>query len=291
MSPELAAQVITEELGQPPELAFARWDPRPIAAASIGQVHRAVTLDGRAVAVKVQYPGVAGTIAADLRNVALLRRMLRIAAPAQDVDALLSELRDRIGEELDYRREAASQRLLADYYDGHPTIHIPGIISELSTRRLLTSELSSGVRFAELATWPQHERDLAAETIYRFVFRSLYEVRAFNGDPHPGNYLFHRGGRVTFLDFGLVRRFSPGELQPLMRMARTICVEHDPEAFRASLEHARAQHVTGHLAVFYDTIREPGPLTITTTTPPRSCAVSSTCAARSPTTSVSRGPT
>ncbi len=128
MSPRLAAAVVEEELGAPPERAFARWDPRPIAAASIGQVHRAVTLDGRAVAVKVQYPGIAETIAADLRNVALLRRMLRIAAPAQDVDALLNELRDRVAEELDYRREAASQRLLAAYYDGHPTIHIPAII-------------------------------------------------------------------------------------------------------------------------------------------------------------------
>jgi predicted unusual protein kinase regulating ubiquinone biosynthesis (AarF/ABC1/UbiB family) len=131
---------------------------------------------------------------------------------------------------------------------------------------------SGGARFAELATWPQHERDLAAETIYRFVFRSLYEVRAFNGDPHPGNYLFHRGGRVPFLDFGLVRHFSPAELQPLMQMARTICVEHDPEAFRASLEDAgflrpgaplRTQEIVEHLAVFYDTIREPGRLTIT----------------------------
>jgi predicted unusual protein kinase regulating ubiquinone biosynthesis (AarF/ABC1/UbiB family) len=272
MSPELAAAVVEEELGAPPERAFARWDPRPIAAASIGQVHRAVTLDGRAVAVKVQYPGIAETIAADLGNVALLRRMLRIAAPAQDVDALLGELRDRIGEELDYRREAASQRLLAAYYDGHPTIYIPGIVSELSTRRLITSELSSGARFAELATWPQHERDLAAETIYRFVFRSLYEARAFNGDPHPGNYLFHRGGKVTFLDFGLVRHFTPAELQPLMQMARTICVEHDPEAFRATLENAgflragaplSTEEIVEHLAVFYDTIREPGPLTIT----------------------------
>jgi predicted unusual protein kinase regulating ubiquinone biosynthesis (AarF/ABC1/UbiB family) len=183
MSPQLAAAAVEEELGVPPERAFARWDPRPIAAASIGQVHRAVTLDGRAVAVKVQYPGIAETIAADLRNVALLRRMLRIAAPAQDVDALLSELSERIGEELDYRREAANQRLLAGYYDGHPTIRIPGVVSELSTSRLLTSELSTGVRFAEVATWPQHERDLAAETIYRFVFRSLYDVRAFTRPP------------------------------------------------------------------------------------------------------------
>src|ERR1700691_317485 len=225
MSPQLGAAFVEEDLAAPPEHAFAGWDPQPIAAASIGQVHRAVSRDGRAVAVKVQYPGIAETIAADLRNVALLRRMLRIAAPAQDTGALLTELRDRISEELDYRREAASQDLLAGYYDGHPTIDIPRVVSELSTRRLLTSELSSGVRFAELATWSQHERDLAAETIYRFVLRSLYDVRAFNGDPHPGNYLFQRGGRVPFLDFGLVRRFSPAELQPLMQMARTICVE------------------------------------------------------------------
>jgi predicted unusual protein kinase regulating ubiquinone biosynthesis (AarF/ABC1/UbiB family) len=272
MSGELAAHVVRQELGLPPERAFARWDPLPIAAASIGQVHRAVTLDGRAVAVKVQYPGIAETIAADLRNVALLRRMLRITAPAQDVDALLTELRDRVVEELDYRREAANQRLLAAYYEGHPTIYVPGIISELSTRRMVTSELSGGARFAELASWPQEERDLAAETIYRFVFRSLYEVRAFNGDPHPGNYLFHRGGRVTFLDFGLVKHFTPAELQPLLQMARNVCVEHDPEAFRRSLENTgflrpgaplSTQAIVEHLAVFYDTIREPGPLTIT----------------------------
>jgi predicted unusual protein kinase regulating ubiquinone biosynthesis (AarF/ABC1/UbiB family) len=272
MSPQLAAGVVQEELGAPPEQAFARWDPQPIAAASIGQVHRAVTLDGRAVAVKVQYPGIAETIAADLRNVALLRTMLRITAPAQDADALIAELRDRVLEELDYRREASNQQRMAAYYDGHPTIHVPRIIGALSTRRVITSELSSGARFAELAGWSQEERDLAAETIYRFVFRSLYELRAFNGDPHPGNYLFHGGGRVTFLDFGLVKNFTPAELQPLMQMNRRLCVEHDPGAFRRSLESAgflrphaplSTDAIIEHLAVFYDTIREPVPLTIT----------------------------
>ena len=272
MRPELVATVVAEELGGPPERAFARWDPEPIAAASIGQVHRAVTLDGRAVAVKVQYPGIADMMAADLRNVALLRRILRITAPAQDVDALLTELRDRVLEELDYRREAANQQRFAAYYRGHPTIHVPAIVSKLSTRRVLTTELSDGARFAELASWPQRERDLAAETIYRFVFRSLYEIGAFNGDPHPGNYLFHRGGRVTFLDFGLVKHFTAAELEPLLRMNRDICIEHDPEAFRRTLESAgflrpgapfSTEAIIEHLAVFYETIREPGSLTIT----------------------------
>jgi predicted unusual protein kinase regulating ubiquinone biosynthesis (AarF/ABC1/UbiB family) len=272
MSPVLAAQVIEEDLGRPPDRAFARWDPEPIAAASIGQVHRAMTHDGRAVAVKVQYPGIAETMAADLANVSLLRRMLRVTAPSQDVDALISELRDRVLEELDYRQEAENQRLVAAYFQGHPTIHIPEIVGELSGRRVITSELSAGARFAELASWSQHERDLAAETIYRFVFRSLYEVHAFNGDPHPGNYLFHGGGRVTFLDFGLVKHFTLAELQPLMDMARKLCIDNDPEAFRAAMENAgflrpgaplSTDTIVDHLAVFYQTIRKPGRLTIT----------------------------
>ncbi len=272
MSAELAAGVVQEELGLPPGEAFARWDPEPIAAASIGQVHRAITHDGRAVAVKVQYPGIAETIAADLGNVALLRRMLRITAPAQDVDALLEELRDRVLEELDYRREAENQRLVAAYYDGHPTIMVPKIVDELSTRRVVTSELADGARFAELAQWSQQERDLAAETIYRFTFRSLYDVHAFNGDPHPGNYLFHGGGRVTFLDFGLVKHFSAEELRPLVDMVRYLCVEQDPEGFRAAMVDAgflradaplSTETVVEHMAVFYDTVRQPGPRTMT----------------------------
>jgi predicted unusual protein kinase regulating ubiquinone biosynthesis (AarF/ABC1/UbiB family) len=272
MSPELAAQVVTEELGLPPERAFATWDPEPIAAASIGQVHRAITHDGRAVAVKVQYPGIAETIEADLGNVALLRRMLKITAPSQDVDALLAELRDRVTEELDYRSEARNQQMFARFYQGHPTIVVPGIIGELSTRRVVTSELADGARFAELASWPQAERDLAGETIYRFVFRSLYQAHAFNGDPHPGNYLFGGGGRVTFLDFGLVKHFTDQEMQPLAAMAKNLCVDKDPEAFRWAMEQAgflvpdapvSTSEVVEHMAVFYDTVREPGPMTMT----------------------------
>ena len=272
MSPELAAQVITEELGQPPEAIFAEWDPEPIAAASIGQVHRAITRDGRAVAVKVQYPGVAETMAADLDNVALLRRMLKITAPHQDVEALVAELRERVLEELDYRREASNQRLLAAYYDGHPTIHVPAIVDELSTRRVVTSELSDGARFAELANWSQEERDLAGETIYRFVFRSLYELHAFNGDPHPGNYLFHGGGKVTFLDFGLVKYFTAEDLRPLMDMVRTLCVSNQPEEFRAGLEEAgfiapgaplSTDDIVNDLALFYELVRESKVTTVT----------------------------
>jgi predicted unusual protein kinase regulating ubiquinone biosynthesis (AarF/ABC1/UbiB family) len=272
MSAELASGVIAEELGAPPDRLFARWDPEPIAAASIGQVHRAITTDGLAVAVKVQYPGIAEMMAADLDNVSLLRRMLRVTAPSQDVDGLVAELRERVLEELDYRREAANQQRLHRYFAGHPTISVPGIVPELSTRRVVTSELVTGTRFSDVLSWEQHERDLAGETLYRFVFRSLYEVHAFNGDPHPGNYLFHGGGKITFLDFGMVKHFTDTDLLPLMEMARTLCVDDNPARFRASLEEAgflvpgaplTDAEIIDHLAVFYQLIRESAEVTVT----------------------------
>src|SRR6202012_3714258 len=123
--------------------------------------------------------------------------------------------------ELDYVREAENQRRFAAYFDGHPTARVPKIIDELSTARVMTSELAVRRRPCEMLKWPKEEKDLAAETIYRFTFRSLYELRAFNGDPHPGNYLFEPGGQVTFLDFGMVKHFTPGELDPLSRICQT----------------------------------------------------------------------
>jgi predicted unusual protein kinase regulating ubiquinone biosynthesis (AarF/ABC1/UbiB family) len=272
MSPELAAGVIEAELGATPERIFKEWDPLPIAAASIGQVHRAITADGQAVAVKVQYPGIAETIAADLGNVALIRSLLKMAVPSQDVTALIEELRERISEELDYVREAENQRRFAAHFDGHPTARVPKIIDELSTARVLTSELAAGARFGEMLHWSQEEKDLAAETIYRFTFRSLYELRAFNGDPHPGNYLFEPGGQVTFLDFGLVKHFTPGELDPLMQMIESLCLREDPEGFRRAMEEADflqpgapipTEDVVAHMSLFYDSIRERGPRTMT----------------------------
>ena len=273
MSPELAAGVIRDELGAAPETVFKEWDAEPIAAASIGQVHRAMTADGQAVAVKVQYPGIAETISADLGNVALLRSLLKAAAPGQDVTGLIEELRERIKEELDYEREAASQAKFAEFYDGHPTIRVPKIIDGLCTKRVITSELATGARFAEMLTWPQEEKDLAAETIYRYVFRSVYEAHAFNGDPHPGNYLFERGGKVTFLDYGLVKHFTAQELAPLEHMVRTLCVEDDPEAFRRAMTEAGflapdapvpTEEIIEHMGVFYETVRRrSGPITMT----------------------------
>ena len=125
MSPALASSVIVEELGAAPERIFARWDPLPFAAASIGQVHRALTRDGSPVAVKIQYPGISRTITSDLRNVALLQRIAAAAFPGLDTRSLIDELGDRLRDEVDYVLEADNQEMFADYYDGHPVIHVP----------------------------------------------------------------------------------------------------------------------------------------------------------------------
>jgi predicted unusual protein kinase regulating ubiquinone biosynthesis (AarF/ABC1/UbiB family) len=272
MSAELAAQVIRDELGARPEELFARWDPKPIAAASIGQVHRAITRDGRAVAVKIQYPGVAEAIAADLDNTDLLARLLRLLFPSLEPQTIVTELRARLAEELDYRVEAANQMLFADYYEGHPFISVPKVLAELSSARVLTSDLVQGERLDAAASWSQHQRNLAGEAIFRFVFRSLYRMGAFNGDPHPGNYLFRKGGRVAFLDFGLIRRFDAEEQKVFEEMIDTLVLRFDPAAFRRLAERSGLlkpdapvsdQEVAEFFADFYALVLEDAPKKVT----------------------------
>ena len=243
MSGALADETIERELGAPPSKLFVEWDPVPIAAASIGQVHRAVWFDPRlgverAVAVKVQYPGVAEAIAADLSTADLLGTLLKQGFSGLDPAEMVAEIRERLVDELDYELEARNQQAFADYYRGHPFFHVPDVISPLSTARVLTSELVDGARFDELTTWSQAERDLAAESIYRFVFRSLYRFRAFNGDPHPGNYLFHGGGKVTFLDFGLVKHFTTAEMEIFEAMVTSAVIDRDLARYRRIVEDA-----------------------------------------------------
>ncbi len=147
-----------EELGQPPERLFATWDPVPMAAASIGQVHRAITKDGLAVAVKVQYPGVDEAIEADLDNAGLLLQVIAMVFPGLEPEPIVEELRVRVREELDYVQEADNQQLFARYYD-----HIPSSTSHPSSsavvQRVLTTELADGARFDELLTWSQDEQE------------------------------------------------------------------------------------------------------------------------------------
>lgn len=272
MAPELSAGVVEAELGAAPEQVFARWDEVPIAAASIGQVHRAITKDGMAVAVKVQYPGVAEAMAADLENTDLIARSLRLLFPSLEPQDMIKELRARLSEEIDYRIEAKNQSLFASRYRGHPFIHVPALREDLSTSRVLTMELAEGFRLDEVAKWSKQERNLAGECIFRFVFRSLYRMHVFNGDPHPGNYLFRPGGQVTFLDYGLVKRFTPEEVAVFEEMLRAAVLDPDPAEFRAVLERvgilARnapigTDDVFRFYGRFYEMVTEPGSREVT----------------------------
>jgi predicted unusual protein kinase regulating ubiquinone biosynthesis (AarF/ABC1/UbiB family) len=242
MAPELAREVLERELGQSTESAFAEFDFEPLAAASIGQVHLARLHDGREVAVKIQYPGVAAAIRADLKNTKLLATFLGLItglSPRKlsfDVDGVAEEIGERIIEELDYRLEVANQTEFAEIYSGHPFIHVPAVIGELCTGRVLTQELARGKSWSEALIADQDLRDSWAEAIYRFLYGSYYYFNVFNADPHPGNYLFHDDGSVSFLDFGCVKRFDPEQIEALGLVIRECLRGGVDETWRLSVE-------------------------------------------------------
>ncbi len=241
MAPELAREVLERELGCTVERAFAEFEEEPLAAASIGQVHRARLHDGRAVAVKVQYPGVGEAIRSDLQNGELLVTflgLLRGLSPRKlslDVRGVAQEIRERILEELDYRREAANQTEFAERYRGHPFIRVPVVVAELSSDRVLTQELVEGKSWADAVRCEQQLRDSWAEAIHRFTYGSYYHFCTFNADPHPGNYVFHDDGSVSFLDYGCVKRLERTEVEALDLVMRE-CLRGDVQAtWRASI--------------------------------------------------------
>jgi len=203
----LVRDTVERELGKPLERLYARFDPVPLASASIGQVHRAKLPTGEEVVVKVQYPGVADAIRADLKNAEMLQRAMKLMYPAHDPEPVIEELRGRIFEEFDYRLEAKNQEEFRALYEGHPAIRIPRVHAAYSAEKVLTSEFVAGRRFDDVCKDNPGARSGLAEIIFGFAFGSIIRFRLFNGDPHPGNYLFDHDGKVVFLDFGCVKRF------------------------------------------------------------------------------------
>ncbi|MEJ7801375.1 MAG: AarF/ABC1/UbiB kinase family protein [Ilumatobacter sp.] len=238
MAPSLAAGVVTAELGQAPERVFLDWTDMPAAAASIGQVHRAVTRDGRDVAVKVQYPGVHEAIESDLDSAELMYGMFSaMMLKGLDAKGLVDELRARMREELDYRLEAVNVLEFAEVFAGHPWVRIPNLVPEYSTAKLLTTEWVDGLSFDEfMATASHATKQRAGEVVWRFAQHAVHRHGSFNGDPHPGNYRFHHDGSVTFLDYGLVKRWSPGEWETLGPTLDAVIVHRDPEMLIHAME-------------------------------------------------------
>ena len=222
------SRVIEHELDEPLADTFAEFNREPIAAASIGQVYRARLHDGREVAVKVQYPGVAAAVRADLQNIGMILRIAKRIAPGLDPKTVGEEIRRRIEEELDYELEAQNQRSLARIYRGHPFIVVPAVVSSLSRERVLVTEFVEGIGFEEIKGYPQAQRDRIGEILFRFYFGCMYRHHQFSGDPHPGNSMLLADGRVAFFDFGLFKRMPAGAVELEMEIARAV-IEGDKD--------------------------------------------------------------
>ncbi len=223
--------LVEEELGAPVTKLFAEWDEEPFASASIGQVHRARMADGRLLAVKVQHPGVAKAVESDLSNASLVESMIgALGGRRLDTRRLLEVIKLRFREELDYAHEAEQLLYFTALHQGDPQIHIPALVAERSSGRVLSTELVSGRTFDEACAASADERRAWAETLWRYVYRGNLVGGRFNADPHPGNYIFHDDARITFLDYGCVQKIEPPALAGARAM-HDAAVRRDEGAF------------------------------------------------------------
>jgi predicted unusual protein kinase regulating ubiquinone biosynthesis (AarF/ABC1/UbiB family) len=269
MGPEASRSVIKEEFGSSVEEVYESFEDEPVAAASIGQVHRATLHSGHTVAVKVQYPGVDEAVRADLKNVSALTKLAVAIAPNLDPKEVAQEVKERVSEELDYRREARNQSKFAELFEGHPFIVIPRVWPDFCTTRVITQEFIDGRPFLTSMDWEQTHKDELAEMLFRFFYGSLYRFLLFSADPHPGNYLLLDDGRVAFLDFGLVRAVDPGTLELLLEVVQALIAD-DQERGRVALEgmgilNPRTPEVNAiwhHLRAMNRPILEDGPYTV-----------------------------
>ncbi|MCA9521433.1 MAG: AarF/ABC1/UbiB kinase family protein [Myxococcales bacterium] len=227
----LVRQVLEEDLGGDIGRFFGDIDEEPIAAASIGQVHRARLHDGSQVVAKVQYPGVDEAIENDLKFSQGIAFMINAVQKNADAEAVVAELKERIVDELDYRKELRNQQLFYDLWGGHPYIRIPRVFPEVSAKRVLVQSYQRGLGFYDfVAQANEREKQLAVFVLNDFVFDSMHRFHVFNGDPHPGNYIFHEDGGITFLDFGCIKYFAEPFMADLMRLNRAL-VEGDRATF------------------------------------------------------------
>ncbi len=237
MDPDLAKQVVCTELGRSTDQLYEEFDDEPFAAASIGQVHRAVLPDGRQVAVKIQYPGVAEAIRADLANTELLATFLRVAVSVAGTGIQPSlrnatrEIAARISEEVDYCREAANITAFHDLYRGHPFIRVPEVIAEASAERVLTMTYLPGLDWIDAVQAEQPLKDTWSEVIVRFVLGSYRHANLVHADPHCGNFRFAPDGTVGFLDFGCVKVLPEPQRRRFVQIARAV-IEGRPKDLR-----------------------------------------------------------
>ena len=229
-------RVIEQDLDTRLQDMFSTFDEQPFAISSLGQVHRAHIRDGEHVAVKVQHPGIANEIANDLRTIGAISPILQRLAPGSDAGALLSEVRERIADELDYEIEAQHQRRVWRLFRDHPHVRVPRVHTDLSTRRVLVTEYIDGLEFDEIAQLDEAERDRVGEIVFRFFLGLVWRERTVCGDPHPDNCLLCPDGRVCLLDFALLRGLEPEYLDGERDVMRAV-IDADPHAVHHALAH------------------------------------------------------
>ncbi|MDT9696280.1 AarF/UbiB family protein [Streptomyces sp. P17] len=213
--------VLAERLGEDWRELFVEFDDKPSAAASIGQVHRAVWQDGRAVAVKVQYPGAGEALLSDLTQLSRFARLLGPLVPGMDIKPLITELKDRVSEELDYGLEAQAQRVHAEEFAGDPDVLVPDVVHQCD--QVLITEWIDGIPLSEIiADGTEGQRDRAGQLLARFLFSGPARTGLLHADPHPGNFRLLPGGpddeeewRLGVLDFGTVDRLPGGLPTPI----------------------------------------------------------------------------
>src|SRR4051812_29415731 len=227
-------RVLAEELGEDWRDLFTEFDDRPAAAASIGQVHKAVWHDGRTVAVKVQYPGAGQALLSDFNQLARLGRLFAVLMPGLDMKSMLAEVKERVSEELDYTIEAESQQIFAEAYAGDPDIYIPEVVAQ-SGDVLVTEWMDGTPLSAIIANGTQEQRDHAGLLYCRFLFSGPARCGLLHADPHPGNYRLLDDGRLGVIDFGAVDRLPGGfhrRIGMLMRIGTLLDIDQIMEALR-----------------------------------------------------------
>jgi predicted unusual protein kinase regulating ubiquinone biosynthesis (AarF/ABC1/UbiB family) len=212
-------RVLAAELGEDWRSLFTSFEDTPAAAASIGQVHKAVWSSGRAVAVKIQYPGAGDALLADLKQLSRMGSMFKVIQPGLDIKPLLAELRERITEELDYELEAASQQAFADAYKGDDEILVPDVLA--SSPRVLVTEWIEGTPMSKIiASGSKADRDRAGYLLATLHFSAPARAQMLHADPHPGNFRLMPDGRLGVVDFGAVARLPDGHPEPVGRLTR-----------------------------------------------------------------------
>ncbi len=252
----LMRKVIIQELGQAPEQVFQTFESNAFAAASLGQVHQAMSFQDEKLAVKVQYPGIEHTIGSDIRMIKQLTRPMKEHA---EIKLVLEEIEARLVEETDYTKEAANINWFAKHLDIEQVI-IPKVYPAQSNTRILTMQYIEGLHLTEwLKTKPsQQERDKAAQTIYDIFMRSVFELHRFHADPNIGNYLFQEDGNMALLDFGCVKQISSDFSRQYAKLFQSVAAADYDALFRLYQEMGVLQVETSAISkTYYDDVLVP----------------------------------